>query len=114
MNASTHIVEIEESNAQQLLIEESMTRPVVVDFWADWCGPCNVMKPQFHELADQFSSSDIRFGDYRLDANQSNSIASREKVVGLPTYRIYRAGSAVDTMIGAGDLASFLKKHVKD
>ena len=37
MNASAHIVEIDESNAQQLLIEESMTRPVVVDFWADWC-----------------------------------------------------------------------------
>lgn len=107
-----NVVSLNDSNFKDEVNTFSGT--YVVDFWADWCGPCNVMKPQFHELADQFSSSDIRFGDYRLDANQSNSIASREKVVGLPTYRIYRAGSAVDTMIGAGDLASFLKKHVKD
>lgn len=85
----------------------------VVDFWAKWCGPCNVMKPKFHELAAQFSSSNIKFGDYQLDANQSNTIASSEKVVGLPTYRIYRDGSAVDTMIGAGDLKNFLKNYMK-
>ena len=70
------------------------------------------MKKQFSELAKKFSSSDVRFGDYKLDESQNNKIASTEKVVGLPTYRIYRAGSPIDTMVGAGDLTSFLKKYV--
>ena len=38
----------------------------VVDFWAEWCGPCNVMKEQFNDLAKKFSSSVIKFGDYQL------------------------------------------------
>ena len=53
MNASAHIVEIDESNAQQLLIEESMTRPVVVDFWAGVCGPSKQLMESMEKLAGE-------------------------------------------------------------
>jgi putative thioredoxin len=57
MNASAHIVEIDDSNAQQLLIEESMTRPVVVDFWADWCAPCKQLMPILEKLAAEYQGA---------------------------------------------------------
>ena len=47
---STDIVNIDESNAAQLLIEESHKRPVVVDFWADWCEPCKVLMPLLEKM----------------------------------------------------------------
>ena len=84
----------------------------VVDFSADWCGPCNSMKKEFTELAEKLSSSNIKFGKYRLDEETNNKVASSENVKGLPTFRIYREGTTIDTMIGAGDLKGFLKKYI--
>ena len=49
MNAANYIVDIDESNAQTLLIEESQKRPVIVDFWADWCAPCKQLMPTSQE-----------------------------------------------------------------
>ena len=51
---SDFIVNIDETNAAQLLIEESHTRPVVVDFWADWCEPCKALLPLLEKIATEY------------------------------------------------------------
>ena len=57
MIVSDYIVNIDESNAAQLLIEESNIRPVVVDFWADWCEPCKVMMPLLEKIANEYAGA---------------------------------------------------------
>ena len=84
----------------------------VVDFWAEWCGPCQVMKNKFNDLASEHSSSQIKFGKYELDGDTNSRVASTEKVRGLPTFRIYKKGLTIDTMVGAGDLEGFVTKNI--
>ncbi|MEE3096902.1 MAG: thioredoxin domain-containing protein, partial [Pseudomonadota bacterium] len=48
-----NVVDIDQNNAQQYLIDESFNRPVVVDFWADWCAPCKQLMPLLEKLADE-------------------------------------------------------------
>ncbi len=57
MEATAHIVEINEANAQQQLIDESFNRPVVVDFWADWCEPCKQLMPILEKLANEYAGA---------------------------------------------------------
>jgi thioredoxin 1 len=71
--------------------------PVVVDFTADWCPPCRVMKPILRELAAE--REDMRFVALDVDANQE--AAARYGVLSMPTLMVFRGGSPVLTLVGA-------------
>ena len=73
MNASAHIVDIDEGNAQQWLIEESQQRPVVVDFWADWCAPCKQLMPLLEKLANEYAGAFLLAKVNADDISCSNS-----------------------------------------
>ena len=112
MNASAHIVEIDESNAQQLVIEESMTRPVIVDFWADWCGPCKQLMPILERLAEEYQGA---FLLAKVNADEQQMLAQQLGVRSLPTVMIIKDGQPIDGFSGAqpeSAVREMLDKHL--
>lgn len=99
MNAMNEfIVDIDESNAAQLLIEESHQRPVVVDFWADWCEPCKVLMPLLEKLANEYQGA---FLLAKVNADQQQMITQQFGVRSLPTVMVIQGGQPVDGFAGA-------------
>ena len=93
-----HIVNIDESNAAALLIEESHNRPVVVDFWADWCEPCKVLMPLLEQIATEYNGA---FLLAKVNADEQQMISQQFGVRSLPTVMIMQNGQPVDGFMGA-------------
>jgi len=71
--------------------------PVVVDFYADWCGPCHMMAPVVEQLAGEYAGK-VTVG--KLDVDASQEIAIRYGVMGIPTLGLFREGKLVDRIVG--------------
>jgi len=95
---SDFIVNIDESNAAQLLIEESHKRPVVVDFWADWCEPCKVLTPLLEKIANEYQGA---FLLAMVNADEQQGISQQFGVRSLPTVMVIQNGQPVDGFAGA-------------
>ncbi|WP_299977868.1 thioredoxin [uncultured Pseudoteredinibacter sp.] len=95
---SEFIVDITMENAQQLLIDESMQRPVVIDFWADWCGPCKSLMPILEGLANEYAGA---FLLAKVNADDQQQIAAQFGVRSLPTVVVMQNGQPVDGFQGA-------------
>jgi len=91
MNAN--IVEITLQNAQQYLIAESSQRPVLVDFWADWCAPCKVLMPILEKLAAEYSGA---FLLAKVNADQQQEITAQFGIRSLPTLVMMHNGQPVN------------------
>ena len=95
---SDFIVNIDETNAAALLIEESHKRPVVVDFWADWCEPCKVLMPLLEKIATEYQGA---FLLAKVNADDQQTIAQQFGVRSLPTVMVIQDGQPVDGFAGA-------------
>jgi putative thioredoxin len=86
------------ANAKELLIDESFQRPVVVDFWADWCGPCKTLMPILEKLANEYAG---QFLLAKVNCDEEQNIASQFGVRSLPTVMVMKDGQPVDGFVGA-------------
>jgi putative thioredoxin len=106
------IVDITVENAQSLLIEESYNRPVLVDFWADWCEPCKSLMPLLERIATEYSGA---FLLAKVNADVENMIAAQFGVRSLPTVILIKDGQPVDGFVGAKseqEVREFLAPHL--
>src|SRR6476659_115012 len=106
------MIDVTIENFESEVIEASMTQPVLVDFWATWCGPCKVIGPILEKLEKDYAG---RFKLVKSDSDQEQQLAGAFGIRSIPTCILLMNGQPVDGFMGAlpeGKIREFLDKHV--
>lgn len=92
----SHPLEVTDANFQSIL-NEAGDKPILIDCWADWCGPCKMLTPTIEALA---SESNGRWIIAKLDVDQNQRVASTFNVSSIPTMLIFKNGQLKDQLVG--------------
>jgi putative thioredoxin len=111
--AQAHVFDIDSANFETEVLQASLTTPVLVDFWAAWCGPCKTLGPMLEKLAAEYNGA-FRLGKVDVDKNQE--LAGMFGIRSIPTVMLVKDGQLLDGFAGAlpeGQLREFLSRHVQ-
>ena len=95
---SAHAVDVSNRNFEQDVITASHSVPVVVDFWAPWCGPCRALTPVLEKLAGEYEG---RFILAKVNSDENQELAMRYGVRGIPNVKAFVDGQLADEFTGA-------------
>lgn len=98
-------VELTEENFKSEVLENPGV--TVVDFWAEWCGPCRMMGPIFEQVSEE-AAGDAKYG--KLDVDKANKVAAEYGVMSIPTLIIFKDGEKVRQLVGVQDKDALIKQ----
>lgn len=105
MGANGNILTLTDSNFKEEVLESD--QPVLVDFWATWCGPCRAIAPTIEELADDFAGR-AKVG--KLDVDNNPQIATEFGIRSIPTLLLFAGGSVADQVVGVASKKQLAEK----
>jgi putative thioredoxin len=109
---SPHSIDVTTATFEQAVIEQSKTVPVLVDFWAEWCGPCRALKPVLEKLAAEFQG---KFILAKVNSDENQELSQRFGVRGIPNVKAFVGGQLVNEFSGAlpeAQVRAFLQKVI--
>jgi thioredoxin 1 len=109
---SAHIIEASDDNFEQLVLQSDL--PVLVDFWAEWCGPCRRLAPTVEAVAEEYAAK-ARVVKLYVDAGPATAL--RYGIQGIPTLILFRDGAEKERIVGAATkeaIAALIDRHSGD
>lgn len=107
---SKNITQATDNNFEQEVLKSDL--PVLVDFWAPWCGPCLMVAPAIEEIAETYQG---KLKVVKVNVDENPRLSASYQILSIPTLILFKGGQPVDSVIGAlpkNRLVSFLSKHL--